>query len=71
MAADCNECNEAFSEARVAVHEARRLALVADNAIANGDPVRARTALRDLHDAIVASAAEAERQDTANTARRR
>lgn len=48
---DCNECNEALRGAREAVTDARRLALVAENALANGDLQRARSALRDLHDA--------------------
>lgn len=48
MAADCNECNEALDAAREALAVARRLAMVADNAIMNGDLHRARAALRDL-----------------------
>jgi hypothetical protein len=45
---ECNECNEALDAARDAIEAARRLALVADNAIVNGDLERAREALRDL-----------------------
>jgi len=47
---DCNECNEELRVARVALTAVRRLALVAENALANGDLRRARAALRDLHD---------------------
>ena len=51
-ARECNECNEAFEAARQAALAARRLALVADNAIANGDLPRARAVLRELQDAL-------------------
>jgi len=44
----CNECNEALYEARDALAAARRLALVAENALANGDIERARCALRGM-----------------------
>jgi hypothetical protein len=47
----CNECNEALDAARTAIAVARRLALVAKNALINGDAQRAHAALRDLHDA--------------------
>jgi hypothetical protein len=47
----CNECNEALETARAAVARARRLALVAENALLNGDLKRACSVLRDLHDA--------------------
>ena len=50
--AECNECNEALDAARKPVAAALRLAMVADNAIANGDLKRARGALRDLQDAL-------------------
>jgi len=56
VAVECNGCNEALDAARKVVLSARRLARVADNAIANGDLHRARAALRDLqahHPAIV------------------
>jgi hypothetical protein len=53
---DCNECNEALDASRKQIATARRLALLADNAIVNGDLLRARTALRDLYDAVTASA---------------
>jgi hypothetical protein len=49
VAFDCNECNEALSAARTALAAARRLALVAENALFNGDLPRARTALQNLH----------------------
>jgi hypothetical protein len=50
----CNECNESLEAARRALTTARRLALVAENALAGGDQRRAEAALRglldDLHD---------------------
>jgi hypothetical protein len=49
--AECNECNEALATARDAVATARRLAIVAENALLNGDLQRARSALRDLQEA--------------------
>ena len=55
MTFDCNECNEALEEARAAVSTARRLALVAENALANGDLRCALAALRNLHDATARS----------------
>jgi hypothetical protein len=54
---ECNECNEALDAARDAIATPRRLALVADNAIVNGDLQRARSALRDLHDAAASGGA--------------
>ena len=48
VAFDCNECNEALTSARTALATARRLALVAENALLNGDLPRARTALAGL-----------------------
>ena len=50
---ECNECNEALEAARGALTAARRLALVAQNALSNGDLGHARAVLRDLHDATV------------------
>ena len=50
VAFDCNECNEALDAARATLTAARRLALVAENALVNGDLRRARTAVRNLHD---------------------
>jgi len=47
---ECNECNEALKMARDAVAMARRLALVAENALVNGDLRRVRSVLRDLQD---------------------
>lgn len=47
----CNECNEALDAARSVITAARRLALVAQNALINGDVRRAWSALREFHDA--------------------
>ena len=44
----CNECNEALDMARDALAEARRLALVVQNALLNVDFQRACSVLRDL-----------------------
>jgi hypothetical protein len=55
--AACNECNEALDAARAAVARARRLAIVAENALLNGDLQRARSALRDLRDATASQGA--------------
>jgi len=49
VAADCNECNEALDAARKVIQAALRLAMVADNAIVNGELQHARAALRPLH----------------------
>ena len=54
---DCNECNEALDAVRAALAAARRLALVAENALANGDLGRAQTALRNIHDTATSGAA--------------
>ena len=54
---NCNECNEALEAARKALTVARRLGMIADNAIANGDVIRARAALRDLQEAAAGSEA--------------
>ena len=48
-AAECNECNEPLDGVRNALTLARRLAVVAENAIVNGDVHRARAALRQIH----------------------
>ena len=48
---DCNECNEALQTARDVMAMTRRLALVAENALLNGDLQRARLALVDLQEA--------------------
>lgn len=61
---DCNECNEALDLARDAVAMARRLALVAQNALLNGDLRRVRSILQDLQDA-----ASSDDTGTAATAR--
>jgi hypothetical protein len=47
----CNEWNEALDAARSAITAARRLALVDQNALINGDVRRAWSALREFHDA--------------------
>jgi len=44
----CNECNEALDMARDVLANARRLALVAQSALINGDLQRAWSVLRDL-----------------------
>jgi hypothetical protein len=54
---DCNGCNESLDEARNALAAALRLALVAENALVNGDLQRARAALRNLHHATSSGAA--------------
>jgi hypothetical protein len=48
---DCNECNEALQTAREVMVMARRLALVAENALLSGDLQRARSALLNLQEA--------------------
>ncbi len=48
--APCNECNEALGAVRTALATARHLALVAENALVNGDLRRAQAALRNLND---------------------
>lgn len=48
---DCNECNEALAEALTALAAAQRLALVAENALADGDLRRTQAAMRTIHDA--------------------
>jgi hypothetical protein len=50
VTADCNECNEALDATRAAMRAEWRLAVIAQNALLNGDVRRASTALRDLHD---------------------
>ena len=60
MAAECNECNEALEAVRSVLTSARRLALVAENALINGDFPRARAVLHDLHDAVAASRSSTE-----------
>ena len=51
----CNECNEALDAAREALRTARRVVLVAENALTNGDLFRARAALADLQDGFLES----------------
>jgi hypothetical protein len=60
VASDCHGCNEALDAAREAVAVARRLAMVADNAILNGDLQRARAALRDFQEAVATPNDDAE-----------
>jgi hypothetical protein len=48
---DCNERNEALQTERDVIAMTRRLALVADNALLNGDLQRARSALLNLQEA--------------------
>jgi hypothetical protein len=52
VAFECNECNEALGAARSALTAAQRLALVAGNALMNGDVSRAKSVLLHLHDAL-------------------
>ena len=59
VAFGCNECNEALDAVRAALLAARRLALVAENALVNGDLRRAQTALRNLHHATTSGATPA------------
>ena len=60
VASECNECNEALDWVRGSLTAARRLALVAENALANGDLCRARVALRDLTGGLPAAVITAE-----------
>ena len=46
----CNECNDGLEMARGAVAMARRLALVAQNALLNGDLRRVGAVLQDICD---------------------
>jgi hypothetical protein len=55
VAPGCNECNEALKVAVGTIQAARRLALVAENALSNGDLQRARSALGGLHEATAAT----------------
>ena len=48
----CNECNEGLEFAQAAIRSARGLAMVAINAITNGDLQRARAVLVDLQQVI-------------------
>jgi len=48
----CNECNETLDAARVSFRNARRLAFVAANALANGDIIRGRAVLSELNTAL-------------------
>ena len=50
----CNECNDALETERAALAMARRLALVAQNALLNGDLRRVGALLRDLCDVTCA-----------------
>jgi hypothetical protein len=64
---ECNECNEALDAARAGLTAARRLALVAENALLNGDLRRAQAALQDFYDAATAGA----KLDASTTRRQR
>jgi hypothetical protein len=59
VALGCNECDEALYATRAALAAARRLAFVAQNALANGDLRRVGTAPRDLQDAATSGAPDA------------
>jgi hypothetical protein len=48
-ASECNDCNEAAGALRQTLAVVRRLVLIADNAILEGDLRRARDALEELH----------------------
>jgi hypothetical protein len=48
----CNECNEALGIVRDVLAKARRLALVVQNALLNGDLQRTGAVLRDLQTAM-------------------
>jgi hypothetical protein len=69
VAAECNECNESLDAVRAVLAAARRHAMVADNAIINGDLHRARTALRGLRDVVLASALEVAEHTEHNASR--
>ena len=56
---ECNECNDALETERAALAMARRLALVAQNALLNGDLRRVGALLRDLCDVTCARLARA------------
>ena len=45
---ECNECNEALDAAREKISRARQLALVAGNAVVNGDLPHARAVLCEV-----------------------
>jgi len=69
--AECNECNEALDAAREMAMAARRLAMVAHNALLNGDLQRARSALHELHDAAETVECDTAKHNRAGTVRRR
>lgn len=71
VTSECHGCNEALDAAREAVTVARRLAMVADNAILNGDLQRARAALRDLREAVAGTRGGVEIGDASGAADRR
>jgi hypothetical protein len=52
VVADCNDCNEALNQARDVAVMARRLVLVARNALVSGDVHRALAVLRQLGDGL-------------------
>jgi len=56
----CNECNETLEAVRATVTNAKRLAIVAENALANGDVARARAALAALNELLTGSVRDRE-----------
>jgi hypothetical protein len=48
----CNECNEALEAALETIQAAGRLAMVATNALTNGDLHGARETMRDLQQVV-------------------
>ena len=65
-ASECNECNETLETARDLMAMTWRLALVAENALLNGDVQRARLALVDLQEA---NATDGRRRNAARESR--
>jgi hypothetical protein len=62
VTSECNECNEALDAALSLIRTVRRLALVAENALLNGELPRARTAIRDLHEVTLTPARALEKR---------
>jgi len=60
MTVHCNECNETLEAVRATVTNAKRLAIVAENALANGDVARARAALAALNELLTGSVRDRE-----------
>jgi hypothetical protein len=57
---ECNECNEALDGTREVIRDARRLAMVAMNALLNGDPQCARRMLDQLQSVLASQDGQAE-----------